>query len=122
MDDLEMAMARFTAALARMERAAARVSGRDDAIRVQAAAIARLKKENEELRAAQIEEARLREETLAQVDRAMAAVEMALYGRALNGAAAPDASDERAQRLEAQEQAADAEMSATERDGFESAA
>lgn len=110
MEDLEMAMARFTAALARMERAAARVAGRDDAVRVQAAAIARLKRDNEQLRAAQAEEAQLRDETLAQVDRAMAAVEQALLA---NPSVAAKALAERKAR-DAAEQVADEEMAAAE--------
>lgn len=83
-EELQAALERFSAALTRIERAAARASGRDDAVRVQAMAITRLKRENEQLRAAQEEEARLRDATLAQVDRAMEAVE-----RALETAAAP---------------------------------
>ncbi len=100
MNALEMSMARFAAALARLERGAARVAGRDDAIRVQASAIARLKRENEQLRAAQAEEARLRDETLAQVDRAMAAVEQALSGRGAlaSGSGAAESAERAADR------------------------
>lgn len=90
-EELEAALARFAAALTRVERAAARAAGRDDAVRVQAMAITRLKRENEQLRAAQEEEARLRDATLEQVDRAMEAVE-----RALQSAAAPTASPQAA--------------------------
>lgn len=86
-DELSDALARFAAALTKVERAAARAAGRDDAVRVQAMAINRLKRENEQLRSAQEEEARLRDATLAQVDRAMEAVE-----RALQTAAAPSPS------------------------------
>jgi hypothetical protein len=82
MEEYEMALSRFSAALTRLERAASRAAGRDDAIKVQAAAIARLKRENEQLRVARTEEERLRNETLAQVDRAMAVVEHALHGQA----------------------------------------
>lgn len=91
MEQMDTAMARFTAALARLERAASRVESREDAVRAQAAAIARLKRENEALRAAQQEETRLRNETLEQVDRAMEAVERALAhaGRRGDGARDP---------------------------------